>query len=142
MKQAMFIVMISCLHIALIMLIIKHICYAVPDEQNCHTERPAHIHKATPLSPATLQQLHNLFDTSEKSVVPVHDAMDIYTNTVQALPKISTALERLCNAYAKQAYHDQAYTAYATAYTLNPSSPHSFILFNHTIRQPSCTQLT
>ena len=141
MKQAMFLVMISCLHIALIILIIKHTCYATPDEQNCHTERSAHIHKATPLSPVTLEQLHNLFDTSEKSVIHVHDAMGIHTNMVQALPKISAALERLGNAYAKQAYHDQAYTAYATAYTLNPSSPHSFILFYHTVEQPPCMQL-
>jgi hypothetical protein len=121
MKQTVLLVILGSLNVTLIILILLYRHDIGLDEHDNGIEQQPSLKKGSATyNLATIQQLQQLFTTTQRAYTKIHSAMGIYTHTVQAMPKITTTLERLANSYAKLSYHDQAYTAHTAACSLDP----------------------
>jgi uncharacterized protein YxeA len=122
MKPTILLVMVSIINIVFVILIFKYTFHHIKsDEQNCTISQKSRAKKHVAIyNLPAIQQLHLLFTTTECLHKKIYNAKELYTHTVQALPKISATLKRLSKAYAKLSYNDQAFTAYETSRSLDP----------------------
>lgn len=113
--------MVSSFNIVCIILICKHMLQVKSAKQNCTIELKSNIKDCLAnYNLTTMQQLHQLFTTTDSTRREVHNAKGLYMLIIPALPKISATLERLSRVCTKFLHHDQAFTAYALSRSLDP----------------------